>query len=84
MTVPADDEARLAGCGKSVDLAQADIERQGIFLRNPKFLAVFVQVGFGARAARHAPSSIPLRTGTVPVTRPSGEPAVTKRIARRM
>lgn len=36
------------------------------------------------RAAAHAPSNIPLRTGTVPVTRPSGAPAVTKRIARRM
>ena len=34
--------------------------------------------------AAHAPSNIPLRTGTVPVTRPSGAPAVTKRIARRM
>lgn len=30
MTVPADDEARLAGCEKSADLAQVDIERQGI------------------------------------------------------
>lgn len=32
----------------------------------------------------YAPSNTPVRTGLVPVTRPSGAPAVTKRIARRI
>ncbi|OYD74870.1 UNVERIFIED_ORG: hypothetical protein BDU10_6607 [Burkholderia sp. CF145] len=34
--------------------------------------------------APHAPSSTPVRNACFPVTRPSGAPAVTKRIARRI
>ena len=36
------------------------------------------------QTSHHAPSSTPVRIGFVPVTRPSGAPAVTKRIARRI
>lgn len=40
--------------------------------------------GTASKGCGYAPSSTPVRTGRVPVTRPSGAPAVTKRIARRM
>lgn len=72
MTVPADDAACLARHRQAAAPVQAGIERPGVG-----------RVARGVSAA-HAPSSIPLRTGTVPVTRPSGAPVVTKRIARRM